>query len=471
MMSEFMRESDAFSWYLESDPVLRSIVVSAVWLESEPNWENFVQRLDGATRLAPYFRQRLVGVPFRLAPPRWVVDPDFDLECHLDRIYAPPGCGDDFVVDFARREAMRAFDHARPLWHFTMIEGLDGGRAALVMRMHHSLVDGVGAIQLAYSLFDEQAAPDRVPDFPAAPRGNYESSIGAIREEYGQRALKAIGAAGHLAASTVPWAVSSARRPVSATRSAFDLVTSIARTVAPVTTTMSPIMGARGLRRHLGFVEVPVTDLKAASKAANGSINDGFLAAAAGGISLYHEALGSRADHLRLMMPINLRLPSDPAGGNRITLMRFEVPAGERDPARRIAEVGRRSKAARHERSLPHTNSIAGALNLLPPAVVASIFKHVDFVASDVPGLALPVYLAGARVSRQVAFGPTTGTAMNLTLLSYCDSCSIGVTMDTAAVSDPDLMMKCLSAGFEEVLGLAGRPEGAERRRPPVPVP
>jgi diacylglycerol O-acyltransferase len=421
-----------------------------------------------------------VEVPFRLAPPRWVVDEDFDLNYHLDRIYAPPGSGDGYVVDVARRQAMTAFDPARPLWHFTMIEGLIGGGAALVMRMHHSLVDGVGAIQLTYSLFDEQASPDRIPEFPPAHQAEHKGSFGAVREEYQQRASRAIGAAAHLAASTVPTAVSTARRPVSATKSAVDLVSSIARTVAPLRTTMSPIMGGRGLGRRLGFLEVPVADLKAASKAADGSINDGFLAAVAGGIRLYHEALHSRADHLRLMMPINLREPGDPAGGNRITLMRFEVPAGERDLARRIAEVGRRSRAARHERSLPYTNSIAGALNLLPPAVVAGIFKHVDFVASDVPGLAAPVYLAGARVSRQVAFGPTTGTALNLTLLSYCDSCCIGVNMDTAAVSDPDLMMKCLKAGFDEVLQLAHGQEVSERprtrrdagrRRTPAPVP
>lgn len=469
-MPEFMRESDAFSWYLESDPVLRSIVVSAVWLEGEPRWEDFVERLDGATRLAPYFRQRLVEVPFRLAPPRWVVDADFDINCHLDRIYAPPGGGDDFVVEVARRQAMTAFDRARPLWHFTLIEGLEGGRAALVMRMHHSLVDGVGAIQLAYSLFDEQATPDRIPDFPDAPVEDHEGSFDAIRQEYEQRARTALGTAGRMAVSTVPTALSSARRPVAATKSAIDLASSIARTVAPLTTTLSPIMAGRSLGRQLGFLDIPVAELKAASKAAGGSLNDGFLAAVAGGISRYHEALHSHAAHLRLMMPINLRTPGDPAGGNRITLMRFEVPAGERDPARRIAEVGRRSRAARHERSLPYTNSIAGTLNLLPPAVAGSIFKHVDFVASDVPGLAMPVYLAGAKVLRQVAFGPTTGTALNLTLLSYCDICSIGVNMDTAAVSDPELMMKCLSAGFEEVMGLAPHPEAGQPQRTPIPV-
>ena len=84
------------------------------------------------------------------------------------------------------------------------------------------------------------------------------------------------------------------------------------------------------------------------------------------------------------------------------------------------------------------------------------MLKHVDFVASDIPGFAFPVYLAGARVERYVAFAPTIGTAVNLALLSYDGTCCVGISMDTGAVADPTLLVECVREGFEEVLALGG---------------
>ena len=110
---------------------------------------------------------------------------------------------------------------------------------------------------------------------------------------------------------------------------------------------------------------------------------------------------------------------------------------------------------------MPFTDAIAGPLNLMPSGVVGSMLKHVDFVASDVPGLTFLVYLAGAHVERYVAFGPTTGSSVNLTLLSYNGTCAVGVTIDTAAVPDPEVLVECLREGFEEVLGLGGTTIGS----------
>ena len=157
-----------------------------------------------------------------------------------------------------------------------------------------------------------------------------------------------------------------------------------------------------------------------------------------------------------MTLPISIRKPDDPVGGNRITLIRFPVPVAEPDPVARIAEMERRCRSARDERSLPYTDAIAGTLNLLPSGVVGGMLKHVDFVASDVPGFPFPVYLAGAALERYVAFGPTIGTAVNLTLLSYNGTCCVGVTIDNAAVPDPEVLVECLREGFEEVLDLAG---------------
>ena len=155
-------------------------------------------------------------------------------------------------------------------------------------------------------------------------------------------------------------------------------------------------------------------------------------------------------------MPISIRRQDDPAGGNRITLMRFNVPVDTTDPVARMQVLHERAVACRDEPSIPLTNAIAGMLNLLPSHVVGSMLKHVDFLASNVPGLEAPIYVGGARVTALYPFGPTIGAALNLTLVSYCGTCHIGVNTDTGAVPDADAFVECLREGFEEVLALGG---------------
>jgi hypothetical protein len=84
------------------------------------------------------------------------------------------------------------------------------------------------------------------------------------------------------------------------------------------------------------------------------------------------------------------------------------------------------------------------------------MLKHIDFIASNVPGADVPIFLAGAPVSGHYVFGPTTGTAVNATLLSYDGTCCIGLTIDTAAVPDPAVLVESIGEGFEAVLALAG---------------
>jgi len=123
-----MRDSDAFSWYMEKDPLLRSTVVCVLLLDRSPDWDRLPERLERSTRLSPGFRHRVVTPPLRLATPRWVVDPDFDLSWHVRRFEAAPPKTLSTVLEFARQTGMAGLDRDRPLWEFTFIEGLEGGR-------------------------------------------------------------------------------------------------------------------------------------------------------------------------------------------------------------------------------------------------------------------------------------------------------------------------------------------------------
>jgi diacylglycerol O-acyltransferase len=454
-MGVFMRDTDAFTWYMEKDPILRSTVVAVAWLDRSPDWDVLVARLERASRLLPILRQRVLVPPVRLATPRWTVDALFDLTWHLRRIDSPAPHTPDTVVAIARSAAMTAFDRSFPLWEFTLVEHLVGERAALVMKMHHSLTDGLGAMQLAPLLFDLHPTPSAPTDEVEAPAGERFGTVGLIRASLVRDLGRTAGLV-RFAAGTVACALGSVRHPIATVGEVVETARSIARTVAPVLGTLSPIMKSRSLGRHLEMLEVGLDDLARASAVAGGTVNDAFMAAVTGGLSRYHDRHEVPVDALRVTMPISIRRPSDPIGGNRITLMRFAVPVSDPDPAVRIREIGRLCRDARSERSLPFTNAIAGSLNLMPSGVVGSMLKHVDFLASDVPGLTSLVHLAGAQVERYSAFGPTTGSSVNFTLVSYGETCCVGITIDTAAVPDPDVLIECFREGFEEVLDLGG---------------
>ena len=456
LLGAHVRETDAFTLRMERDPLLRSTITSVALFDRPPGWELLVERVDRATRLVPSFRERLVPSPLGLAPPRWVVDPDFDLSWHMRRVRAPAPCTLEAVLDMARVAGMSAFDPARPLWEFTLVTGLTGGRAALIMKVHHALTDGVGGMELAALVVDQHRTQDDqgpMPDAPTALRGGVAAALG---ESIGF-GLSRWARVAHSMAAAAPGAVAEAvRHPRSTAAALASTASSLARFVRPVTTTSSPVMTDRRLQWHFEVLDVPVAPLKAAGRAAGGSLNDAFLSALCGGLRRYHEHHGATVGALRVAMPISVRKAGDPSGGNRITLVRFEVPVGVTDPTCRIRTIHETSARAQHERALPYSEAVAGVLNMLPPSVTGGMLKHVDFLASNVPGFPVAIYLGGARVDAFYPFGPTTGAAVNVTLMSYRDTCHIGVNTDVGAVPDADVFLRCLSEGFDEVVALAG---------------
>jgi diacylglycerol O-acyltransferase len=436
---------------MEADPLLRSTVVSVMVLERAPDLARLLDRADRATRMAPGFRHKVVQAPSRMANPRWVVDPDFDLTFHIRRISAPGSGALAEVFEYARQTGMAGFDRDRPLWELTLVEGVEGGRLALVMKLHHALTDGVGGMEMAKYLFDLEPDPGDPGPMPDAPPPQRISTLGlmldAVRHNVGTYA-----AFTRDRVTSAPAALAGAlRRPGDALRTSVEVAGSIARTVRPVSSTLSAVMQDRGLAWHYETITVEFEDLRAPARVLGLTLNDAFLGAVTGGLQRYHERHGSAVDELRLTMPISVRTPDDPIGGNRITLMRFKVPVSQHDPAQRMHRIHELCLAARHEASIPYTNAIAGALNVLPRGLVGSMLKHVDFLASNVPGISVPIYLAGARVTEWYAFGPTIGASLNATLVSYDGTCYVGVNIDTNAIPDGAALMECMREGFAEL--------------------
>ena len=449
-----MRASDAFTWYMERDPALRSTIVVVDWLDRAPDWEVLVDRVDRISRLMPSLRQHIVESPFRVTVPRWAYDPHFDLRWHLNRIIAPPPGTREAVLELARRAAMTAFDRARPLWEVTLVEGLEGGEAALIIKLHHSLSDGVGAMRMLAIVADLQREPADLGDMPPVPPQEPEDLLTLVTGIVGAMAGRTASVARLGAGAVIPAWIRYARDPVGYVRDAVGMARSVYRTAAPNRSALSPVMRDRATTRHLAMIEVSLDALKKSAKTADGTVNDAYLAAVAGGLRRYHERHGAAVDSLRALMPINLRAGQDSNWGNRITLQRLIVPVGETDPSARMRALHRVAGAAREEPSLSVTEAIAGTLNMLPVGYVGGILKHVDFVASNVPGAPIPVYIAGSKVTGMFAFGPTIGASVNTTLMSYDGTCDIGINIDSAAVPDPGVLLGCLRESFAEIIAL-----------------
>ena len=458
-----MSDGDALMWSIERDPILRSTITGVWLLDQAPDRARLHDRAERALHSIPRLRQRVAANPFSIAPPRWEIDPDFDLDFHLRWVRAPGGGALRDLLDFCQPIAMQSFDRDRPLWELYVVEGLEGGKAGLVMKLHHAISDGVGLVQMMGRMMETWRTPDpkRKPKtLPPLPEPLYKGIGERFLDALGYERRKQVGRAlGVLDAlrSGIPDAV---RHPLDTSRELSEALASVARLLQPVSEPLSPLMRGRSLRLHLDVVAVPLASLKAAARKAGGTLNDAFVAGAVEGLRLYHERHDVTVERLRMTMPINIREGEKAKkAGNQFVPARFEVPMQVLDPVERMQRIGEAVRQQRSEPALPLVDEISSFLNRFPGAISAQVFgsmlKGVDFVTSNVPGPQFDTYASGGLIEEIYGFGPLSGSAANITLFSYRGGCGIGINTDQQAVPDPDAFRGCLEAGVEQVLALA----------------
>ncbi|MFZ4719673.1 MAG: wax ester/triacylglycerol synthase domain-containing protein [Ilumatobacteraceae bacterium] len=450
MGSTYLSQNDTIMWMVEADPLLRSTITGVVLLDGAPDWERLRTRVAGVTNHVPALREKVVPVPLHPTTLQWEHDHDFDLDYHLRRIVLPEGGGVQDLLDWARTQAMGGFDSTRPLWEFTLVEGVDGERAAFVMKAHHVVTDGIGAVQLAAHLYDfEPDAPSQAPSPSVTP--HRLGSSNRMRDVVVHDVAGVADFARQGLASVVPNLLHAVRHPQQAATEVVETVMSVGRFLAPAVTPRSGVMVGRMTSANYRTLEVPTEALRAAAKRSGGRLNDAFLAGITAGLRHYHLHHGEDIHELRVAMPISQRQAAHDEGGNHVTIVRFVLPVDAPTPDERIREMHDVVQGVRAEKALDHTEAIAGFLNLMPTGVLGSMLRGVDFLASNVPGVPVPMWLEGRKVERFFPFGPTAGSALNVTLMSYDGTCCIGINADAAAVPDPDVLADCMRTGFAEV--------------------
>ncbi|WP_454791047.1 wax ester/triacylglycerol synthase family O-acyltransferase [Mycolicibacterium lutetiense] len=441
----------------EANPRTRSGILGVEILDTTPDWDRFRARLDYASRKVLRLRQKVVMPTLPTAAPRWVVDPDFNLDYHVRRLRVPaPGTLRD-VFDLAEVALQSPMDISRPLWNATLVEGLADGRAATILHLSHAVSDGVGMVEMFANIYDLERDPEPAAAAPLpipqdlSPNDLMREGINRLPGSIAGGVLGALGQAARAVTKVV-------RDPVSAVSGAVDYAMSGARVMGSAAHP-SPLLRRRSLSSRSEAIDIPFSDLHRAAKAAGGSINDAYLAGLCGALRLYHDAKGISIETLPMAVPVNLRSEDDPAGGNRFAGVNLAAPVGIVDPETRIKAVRSQMMSKREERAIDVVGAIAPVLSLLPDAVLETVAGSVvnsDVQASNVPVYPGDTFIAGAKILRHYGIGPLPGVAMMVVLISRAGYITVTTRYDRAAITDEQLFARCLLAGFDEVLALGG---------------
>ncbi|MEJ2867957.1 wax ester/triacylglycerol synthase domain-containing protein [Actinomycetospora sp. OC33-EN08] len=446
---------EALMWRVEANPRMRSTVVVVEILDRAPDWDRMVAATDWASRVVPRLRERIVAPFLGAGTPFWSVDPDFDLHYHLRRLRLHDGAGERDLFELAEQVAMTPLDPSRPLWEATVVGGLPDGGAALLFKLSHVLSDGMGIAQLLAGLHSRTRAPTPDKPQPAAPAA---APLGPGRA-LARQAATDLALLGSAARGVLAFA---ATRPDRAVRDALGYIASAVRVLSPPPAAPLAVLADRSPSWRFRTLDVPFDELRAAGRAAGGSVNSAYVAALLGAFRRYSARCGDPLPPGRLMpvtMPVSVRREEHEAGGNHFAPARLSAPVGLVDPAARIADVHERVRAARAEPALESVEVVAPLLIRLPGAVVAraggSTTGANDLQASSIPGLQGEVYLAGARIRRSYPFAPLPGCAAMIAMITHGDACCVAANLDAAAITDLDGFAEDLAAGFDEVLDLA----------------
>lgn len=398
--------------------------------------------------LVPPFRRRFVQDPLQIGDPYWIEDPAFHINKHLMHISLPPPGGLRELCDFVGVFAGQCLRRDRPLWKAALVEGLEHGNIALVMKIHHAIMDGGQSAALAEKLLDREPGgwaappakdpwiPDREPTLPWLAADTLRTLAGKPR--------RAIDAAAKVASALRSKGKRRPLEPDSApSKSAlFD---------SPNT----PFNRALTPNRSVALADVSFDEVKAIRQAFGVSVNDVVLAACCGSLRSWLSAHGGLPDRpLVANVPVSVRNEADVAG-NRVSIIRVHLPIHENDPVARLMAIHRETGVGkkRHGQgsggdALKHFTDVV--TNVTVPWVLTHFVQlytgyHLadrlpplwNLVISNIVGPQAPLYSSGARLTKLYPFGPVVqGAGLDLTVMSAVGRLCLGVMACTELVPD-----------------------------------
>jgi diacylglycerol O-acyltransferase len=415
--------------------------------------EKVIERI----REVPHFRWKLHQVPMGLDLPYWVEDENFRYENHFKRIAVPTPGDREALSEVVAHLYSKHLDRNKPLWEFWFIEGLAGGKYAILQKLHHCMMDGQGASQLGELLcdFEPDAAPRPVDISITSARA------GEVPDWLRQSATTAL----HLV-----------RFPGAMYRGVFDLVRPKIleqfsrredRGRPKAETPVTCFNGDIGKDRGFVFGSLSLADIKTVRKAFDVSINDVLLALVSTAVRHYLLARDELPQlSLRTGIPISLRSEGDAEISNRVTQASVTLATDVADPVARLQAISVDCEQAK-QLVRGGGKGFIEMIQIMPPLMVTAMMGMTspeqtsqmlgsNLIVSNVRGSNKPMYIAGARLETMYPMSIITpGMGINFTCVSYADQVDVGVTIEPELIPDPWEIIDGLGSALEEYLGLA----------------
>ena len=321
--SQRLSGADAAFLYLERKEIPLHIACVAIFEEALP-FEEFVAAIDSKLHLVPRYRQVAAPAPFGIGYPHWEYDPRFDIRRHIIRITVNSPGGDAELEELAGRLFSELMDRDKPLWEIYVVEGLQGGRGALIVKVHHALADGIAGASLLRIMFDptpEGSHATRKPHFHPPSPGKEPSLTEALASAI-QASLENM-----VAAEAELLEVAEGLFSERTQEGLKGLVTLLPEIASPVE--RLPFNRPCGSARKFCWAEFDFADVKAIRAAVGGTVNDVILTVVTRAVAKYVKLHGEPVDKrfVRVVCPVSVR--KDDAGdslGNRISFLPVTLP-------------------------------------------------------------------------------------------------------------------------------------------------
>jgi WS/DGAT/MGAT family acyltransferase len=357
----------------------------------------------------------------------------------------------------------QALDRSRPLWEVWLVEGLSGGRFAVLSKTHHALVDGISGVDILTVLFDASPEPMPVgpPDQEWVPRP-LPSGAQLLADALLERAtVPGEMVRGVRAALRGPRTVA---RELTRSLGALGELALTGLQPAPSTLFNVPI----GPHRRFTWVRGDLNQFKAVKNALSGTVNDVVLSVVAGALGRYMRRGGADTDglELRAMVPVSVRADVERGAlGNRVAAMWAPLPVGISDPVERLRTISasmqelKESGQAVGAQVLTRLSGFAPATIMSQAARLQARQRLFNLVVTNVPGPQFPLYLLGRELEAIFPMVPLTkNTALGIAIMSYNGQLNFGLAGDYDALADLDVLADELRASIEEIAAAAGTP-------------
>jgi diacylglycerol O-acyltransferase / wax synthase len=415
-----------------------------------PSFEDLRGHIESRLPRAPRYRQRISPAPLGLDAPSWVDDEHFDIRRHVLR-------SDSRDLDRLVAECMsRPLDRDRPMWEICIADRLSDGRVGLVGKVHHCMVDGVAAVELAMLLLDPTPeAPDQPDDgWTPEPQPGPIARLGRSRAERVRGQLDLVRATSRFLASP------GQLRQVP--RKAGDAVGAVTRALRPAKP-VKPLNDPISTRRRLARVERSLDELRRIKARFRVTVNDVYLAIAAGALRRLLIARGEQPRALKTMVPVNVREDGElDQLGNRISFMFVDLPCDEADPELRLRRLQLATRRGKDDGDPAAADSVMRAIGQAPrrlqrlaSRVVASP-RMFNLTVSNIPGPSEPMFMLGCELREAYPVVPLPDRhALSIGMTTIGDRACFGIYADRKALGDVHRVADAVRESSDELLALA----------------